>query len=177
MLFETCHPLIMTIRLFYFIVFAGLFFACGNKKPKEEVVTTRVVQVPFFNGDSAYFFVAHQVKFGPRVPNTSAHTKNSLHTGVPKYFMASTPTNTTSQIPPTDNPSTTAAISTPKLPAHTPLGPIYWLGPIITSPKASSLGPNLAMAFSIKTMERAQQPLSMVQAPSFEHSPWAAEKD
>jgi Zn-dependent M28 family amino/carboxypeptidase len=65
----------MTIRSFYFIVFAGLFFACGNKKPKEEVVTTRVVQVPFFNGDSAYFFVAHQVKFGPRVPNTSAHTK------------------------------------------------------------------------------------------------------
>ena len=78
MLFETCHPFInMPIRAFYFIVFTGLFFACGNKKPKEETVIARVIEVPKFNGDSAYFFVAQQVNFGPRVPNTSAHTKTA----------------------------------------------------------------------------------------------------
>lgn len=38
----------------------------ANKKP--EVVT------PTFSGDSAYQFVAEQVAFGPRVPNTTAHS-------------------------------------------------------------------------------------------------------
>lgn len=29
--------------------------------------------VPDFNADSAYAYVANQVAFGPRVPNTAAH--------------------------------------------------------------------------------------------------------
>lgn len=47
--------------------------ACVPKKKTEEAQTERVVNVPRFNADSAYFFVDRQVKFGPRVPNTKAH--------------------------------------------------------------------------------------------------------
>jgi len=50
--------------------------SCGpKKKPDETQVPLRVVQVPIFNADSAYFFVEKQVKFGPRVPNTKAHNQ------------------------------------------------------------------------------------------------------
>jgi hypothetical protein len=31
--------------------------------------------VPYFNADSAYYFVERQVSFGPRVPNTQAHAE------------------------------------------------------------------------------------------------------
>lgn len=37
--------------------------------------TVPQIPVPAFNADSAYAFVAKQVKFGPRVPNTEAHRK------------------------------------------------------------------------------------------------------
>ncbi len=39
----------------------------------EEADTTPAVKAPDFNADSAYRFVAKQVEFGPRVPNTQAH--------------------------------------------------------------------------------------------------------
>lgn len=38
-----------------------------HKQEKKNVV------VPAFNGDSAYYFVAKQCEFGPRVPGTAAH--------------------------------------------------------------------------------------------------------
>ncbi len=48
--------------------------SCGPKRKTDETqVPLRVVQVPTFNADSAYFFVEKQVRFGPRVPNTKAH--------------------------------------------------------------------------------------------------------
>lgn len=51
-----------------------LFFSCGKKGGKiEEEKPVRVVQVPTFNGDSAYNFTKKQVSFGPRIPNTTAH--------------------------------------------------------------------------------------------------------
>jgi len=43
----------------------------GNRKSKS----TKVVTVPDFNADSAYFFVEKQVSFGPRVPGTPAHAE------------------------------------------------------------------------------------------------------
>ena len=48
--------------------------ACGNapKKSAPAVVEAAAI-VPVFNADSAYSFVAAQVAFGPRVPNTAAH--------------------------------------------------------------------------------------------------------
>lgn len=51
--------------------------ACKKKKSKSqpEVVTVQRVDAPIFNADSAYDYVEHQVGFGPRVPNTPAHSK------------------------------------------------------------------------------------------------------
>ncbi|MBS1951574.1 MAG: Aminopeptidase Y (Arg, Lys, Leu preference) [Cytophagales bacterium] len=52
--------------------------SCGPKKrPDEESKPLRVVNVPPFNADSAYFFVEKQVTFGPRVPNTKSHRQAS----------------------------------------------------------------------------------------------------
>ncbi|MEL7004958.1 MAG: M28 family peptidase [Bacteroidota bacterium] len=51
--------------------------SCDTDKKKENAAEPdeeeRVVSVPVFNSDSAYFFVQKQVNFGPRVPNTEAH--------------------------------------------------------------------------------------------------------
>src|SRR5258706_1124959 len=55
-------------------IILGVLAGCTPKKKVEEKQTpTRVVQVPRFNADSAYFFVEQQVKFGPRVPGTKSH--------------------------------------------------------------------------------------------------------
>lgn len=48
----------------------------GEGKKKQEVVK---IKVPEFNKDSAYKFVAEQVAFGPRVPNTRAHEECALY--------------------------------------------------------------------------------------------------
>lgn len=52
-----------------------LFGSCGNEsKVKKEVeVPKRIIEVPSFNEDSAYSYIAEQVAFGPRVPNSMAH--------------------------------------------------------------------------------------------------------
>lgn len=51
--------------------------ACGSsEKPvnKGADQMQQQVQVPVFNGDSAYAYVARQVEFGPRVPGSEAHS-------------------------------------------------------------------------------------------------------
>lgn len=54
--------------------------SCGAGKAKESDTASgeeaAVLQraLPVFNGDSAYAYVDRQVAFGPRVPNTKAHT-------------------------------------------------------------------------------------------------------
>lgn len=45
----------------------------GNKD--DSTKTTHYINVPDFNSDSAYAYIAKQVSFGPRVPNTDAHKK------------------------------------------------------------------------------------------------------
>ncbi len=68
----------MILKKTALFIFISLFIlnACTEKKrPKEEHVPLRVVQVPSFNSDSAYFFVEKQVGFGPRVPNTKSHQR------------------------------------------------------------------------------------------------------
>lgn len=67
------------ITLFFFVyILIGILISCNNddtekkpakpaEKPKESIV------FPDFNPDSAYYFIDHQVAFGPRVPNTPAH--------------------------------------------------------------------------------------------------------
>jgi glutaminyl-peptide cyclotransferase len=63
----------MLFRLFIFFSI-GFLFSCGGERKKDEKESpTRIVNVPLFNGDSAYSFVEKQVKFGPRVPNSKSH--------------------------------------------------------------------------------------------------------
>ncbi len=66
-----------------FITLALFAFSCGTpsrppeqKQVKENPVT---INVPDFNGDSAYNFVKKQVDFGPRVCNTPAHEKCAVY--------------------------------------------------------------------------------------------------
>lgn len=40
---------------------------------KKKTAAKKTVEVPSFNADSAYNFIAKQVAFGPRVPNTNGH--------------------------------------------------------------------------------------------------------
>ncbi len=63
----------MLFRLFIFFIIGFLLSCSGERKKDEKESPTRIVNVPLFNGDSAYSFVEKQVKFGPRVPNSKAH--------------------------------------------------------------------------------------------------------
>lgn len=58
------------------------FSSCDQdtkKKTEKEKDTKTVIQVPTFNADSAFQFVAEQVAFGPRVPNTPAHQEAAIY--------------------------------------------------------------------------------------------------
>lgn len=71
----------MTIRILS-IVALVVVLSCGQdrKQPSEQKQTpARVVQVPPFNADSCYAFVARQVSFGPRIPNTAAHKQAAAY--------------------------------------------------------------------------------------------------
>lgn len=62
-------------KLIYLFTVAMMFTACGNKAATQIPVAVnpdRVAEVKF-DADSAYSYVAKQVEFGPRVPNTEAH--------------------------------------------------------------------------------------------------------
>jgi len=68
----------MKIRIF--IAIAAIFFAScgkekGNSRSSEAAKPSADIAVPAFNSDSAYNFVARQIAFGPRIPNTAAHQK------------------------------------------------------------------------------------------------------
>lgn len=62
-----------------FVVVCSLIFVCTHcKNDKPEIPVNPQpnieVQIPKFERDSAYNYIAKQVSFGPRVPNTPAHT-------------------------------------------------------------------------------------------------------
>ncbi|MBR4803596.1 MAG: M28 family peptidase [Bacteroidales bacterium] len=68
----------MTKRLLSIAIAATLFFACNNNGNPTQVETTTdytKVETPAFDADSAYNFVAQQLAFGPRIPNSQAHDK------------------------------------------------------------------------------------------------------
>ena len=58
---------------------SALLISCGGERGKnaESDKPLRVVNVPRFSGDSAFYFVEQQVKLGPRIPNSAAHRKAS----------------------------------------------------------------------------------------------------
>lgn len=51
-----------------------LLSSCGGKKEEAISDPSRIISVPQFNADTAYFFIEKQVNFGPRVPNSDAHS-------------------------------------------------------------------------------------------------------
>lgn len=56
----------------------GAFISCGNSQKNSQQIEeseAAIVQAPAFNADSAYAYIAAQVQFGPRVPNTEAHRR------------------------------------------------------------------------------------------------------
>lgn len=65
------------------ILFSIILLSCKGAGTKDssdqdrdaETRQTAEVEVPAFDGDSAYAYVKRQVDFGPRVPNTEAHRK------------------------------------------------------------------------------------------------------
>lgn len=66
-----------------FIVLVALASCTGDgKKTSHPEVPAKVVDVPVFNADSAYYFIKKQVDFGPRIPNSEAHKKAG------DYFIA-----------------------------------------------------------------------------------------
>ena len=63
-------------------------FACKNDKAVDTpIVRVKNLPIPRFNSSTAYHFVAKQVEFGPRVPNTEAHqaTKKWLVSQLKKH--------------------------------------------------------------------------------------------
>jgi hypothetical protein len=71
----------MKIRQLFIITLAISVFSllsCNNQSTKQKGDTVAnkeevKIEIPKFNQDSAFRFVAEQVAFGPRVPNTDAH--------------------------------------------------------------------------------------------------------
>jgi len=67
-----------------------LAWACSSPEKKTETVAEVVAKpYPTFSPDSAYAFIQKQVDFGPRVPETSAHTetKNWILSKFESYGM------------------------------------------------------------------------------------------
>lgn len=63
------------LRVFVLLSLLAASACKNNKRGKEqpETETPASVTVPKFDRDSAYAFLASQLEFGPRVPNTPAH--------------------------------------------------------------------------------------------------------
>jgi glutaminyl-peptide cyclotransferase len=65
----------MRIKVMMLLAGVMLAQACKTDKPVEKNTAEPVnIEVPRFDRDRAYAFVAAQVDFGPRVPNSAAHT-------------------------------------------------------------------------------------------------------
>ena len=67
-----------SIRTLLILTVLALFFSCEEEKKKGPTLSKPkkkkiAISRPEFNADSAYAFIAKQVAFGPRVPNTEAH--------------------------------------------------------------------------------------------------------
>lgn len=67
----------MTLFLITLALVASVTACNTDKKTDRQQTgaadTAKAVNVPAFNADSAYAYIAKQLSFGPRVPNTKAH--------------------------------------------------------------------------------------------------------
>lgn len=76
----------------YFIFGLYLLSACSERADSnsEQEAISNLKRPPEFQADSSYRFIAEQVAFGPRVPNTPAHTQaaNYLIQTLKRYTSA-----------------------------------------------------------------------------------------
>lgn len=68
----------MTLRFFMPVLLVTLLMSCGKERDsgqatQQDQEPAVEIVVPAFHADSAYQYVAAQVAFGPRIPNTPAH--------------------------------------------------------------------------------------------------------
>lgn len=73
------YKTVFFVSLFAFILFMASCSSCQTNKTATKATSTNneksYMQVsPEFNADSAYLFIKKQVDFGPRVPNSAAHS-------------------------------------------------------------------------------------------------------
>lgn len=65
------------------VLTVGLCIACGGGSasqtttPADTAPTSVVVKTPEFNADSAYQYIAKQMAFGNRIPNTASHAQTA----------------------------------------------------------------------------------------------------
>lgn len=66
-------------KWFIAVLLSSTFWNCktntSSEQTTESETTNTLVKAPVFSGDSAYVYTEKQVKFGPRVPNSTAHTR------------------------------------------------------------------------------------------------------
>lgn len=62
-----------TMRNIFILLVGCLLLSCSNEAPKRKKNVEIKIEVPSFNADSAFKFIADQVAFGTRVPNTPGH--------------------------------------------------------------------------------------------------------
>ena len=56
-------------------ILSSMIFSCTNYSEKKTEVNNdkESILVPEFNADTAYSYIANQVQFGPRIPNSQSH--------------------------------------------------------------------------------------------------------
>lgn len=67
------------MKIFYLLLVTVFMSSCQQKPAKTTGSEPPVVAMPDFSADSAYTFIAHQVAFGPRIPNTEAHRRCAVY--------------------------------------------------------------------------------------------------
>lgn len=66
----------MKYLLIYALLVVGAIAGCtSDQKANDDNASEQPLEVPRFDRDSAFAFVARQVEFGPRVPNSEGHEK------------------------------------------------------------------------------------------------------
>ncbi len=69
------------LLLYYFCISLLFLFSCDSdtNQTENKLKTYKKISAPEFVADSAYEYIARQVAFGPRVPNTTSHDSCALY--------------------------------------------------------------------------------------------------
>ena len=72
------NPLFVFLQGLALVILISSCAGDGSKSTQKKTTPTEkktVIKVPDFNADSAYYFIEKQLSFGPRVPETEAHSQ------------------------------------------------------------------------------------------------------